>query len=90
MRYSIYEVFKRTLQQRGEELALQVVALMSQGHVVELDRTLAIAAASISHELKLPMADSIILATARAYRAVLWTQDIDLKGFESVEYISKK
>ena len=87
---SIYEVFKRTLQQRDEAMALQVVALMAQGQVVELDQTLAITAAKISHDLKIPMADSIILATARAYQATLWTQDIDLKGIEGVEYISKQ
>ncbi len=87
---SIYEVFKRTLQQRDEATALQVAALMAQGQVVELGQTLAIAAAKISNDLKLPMADSIILATARAYKAILWTQDVDLKGLESVEDISKK
>ena len=87
---SIYEVFKRTLQQRDEAMALQVVALMAQGQVVELDQTLAITAAKISHDLKIPMADSIILATARAYQAILWTQDADLKGIEGVEYINKK
>jgi len=87
---SIYEVFKRILQQRDEAVALQVAALMAQGQVVELDQTLAIAAAKISNDLKIPMADSIILATAREYKAILWTQDVDLKGIESVEYISKK
>ena len=70
---SVYEVFKRVLQQRDEEAALQIVALMAQGQVVDLDQTLALSAAKISHELKLPMADSIILATARAHKAILWT-----------------
>ena len=87
---SVYEVFKRVLQQRGEAAALQVVALMSQGRIVELDQTLALSAAKISHEMKIPMADSIILATARAHKAILWTQDIDLAGIESVQYIAKK
>ncbi len=87
---SVYEVFKRVLQQRGEETALQVVALMSQGKVVALDQTLALSAAKISHELKIPMADSIILATAHAYKATLWTQDIDLAGRDNVRYVSKK
>jgi predicted nucleic acid-binding protein len=86
---SIYEVFKRVLQQKGEETALQIVALMAQGKVVELDQTLALSAAKISHELKIPMADSIILATARAYKATLWTQDVDLAGAENVQYIRK-
>lgn len=87
---SVYEVFKRVLQQRDEEAALQVVAMMSQGKVVALDQALALSAAKISHELKIPMADSIILATARAYKATLWTQDMDLAGRDNVRYISKK
>ena len=87
---SIYEVFKRVLQQRDEEAALQVVALMAQGQVVELNQTLALSAAKISHDLKIPMADSIILATARAHKAILWTQDIDLAGIQNVQYVAKK
>lgn len=87
---SIYEVFKRVLQQRDEEAALQVVALMAQGQVVALDQTLALSAARISLELRIPMADSIMVATARAYKATLWTQDIDLASVENVQYVSKK
>ena len=86
---SIYEVFKRVYQQRGEGDALQSVATMEQGQVVELDRTLALSAAKISIDLKIPMADSIILATARSYKATLWTQDVDFKGMEGVQYIEK-
>jgi predicted nucleic acid-binding protein len=78
------------LQQRDEEAALQIVASMAQGQAVGLDQTLALSAAKISHELKIPMADSIILATARAHKAILWTQDIDLSGVENVQYIAKK
>ncbi len=63
---------------------------MSQGRIVELDQTLALSAAKISHDLKIPMADSIILATARAHKAILWTQDIDLAGFANVQYVAKK
>ena len=40
----------------------------------------------MSTELRLPMADSIILATARAHNATLWTQDADLKGLVDIEY----
>jgi predicted nucleic acid-binding protein len=87
---SLYEVFKRVLQQRGEEDALQAVAVMGQGQVVDLDMALALSAAKFSAELKLPMADSIILATARAYDAILWTQDSDLRGLEGVQYIKKE
>jgi predicted nucleic acid-binding protein len=86
---SIYAVFKRMLQQRGEAVALQVVHLMSQGRVVDLDQALAIGAAKTSAALKIPIADSIILATARAHGATLWTQDVDLAGQPDVQYVSK-
>ena len=75
---SVYEVFKRVLQQRSEGAALSVAATMQQGTVVDLDATLALRAAQMSVEFRLPMADSVILATARAYNATLWTQDADL------------
>jgi predicted nucleic acid-binding protein len=84
---SLYEVFKRVLQQRDESQALQAVALMEQGAVVELNATLALAAAKLSADLKLPMADSIILATARSFGATLWTQDADFEKMEGVRYV---
>lgn len=84
---TIYEVFKRVFQQRGEDDALQVVAVMMQGLVVDLNSLLALYAAKISAELRLPMADSIVLATARAHDAVLWTQDADFKNIAGVQYI---
>ena len=86
---SVYEVFKRVYQQRGEGDALQVVAMMEQGRVVDLDTTLALRAAQLSIELKIPMADSIILATAWSNNATLWTQDEDFEGIDGVEYIAK-
>ena len=86
---SIYEVFKRVVRQRDESSALQATANMQQGQVVDLDISLALSAAKISSELNLPMADSIILATSRAYEAVLWTQDSDLVGIDGVKYIEK-
>jgi predicted nucleic acid-binding protein len=87
---SIYEVFKRVLQQRGEGDALQVAAIMHQGQVVDLDAALALSAAKTSVELGLPMADSIILATAWAFEATLWTQDVDFEGMDGVQYIERR
>ncbi len=86
---SLYEVFKRVLQQRGEGDALQAVALMSQGRVVDLDTDLALRAAKVSVEYKLPLADSVMLATARWCDATLWTQDADFEGVEGVKYVPK-
>jgi len=87
---SIYEVFKRVLQQKGEGDALQAIAVMCQGKVIELDTRLALSAARISVELRMPMADSIMLATAQVYNATLWTQDEDFKEIEGVQYIEKR
>jgi predicted nucleic acid-binding protein len=86
---SIYEVFKRILQLTDEDDALQAVALMHQGQIIDLDPTIALRAAKISVDLKLPMADSVILATARTYKAILWTQDSHFENIEDVQYIAK-
>ncbi len=87
---SILEVFKRVLQQRGEGDALKVVAHMEQGQVVDLDDTLALSAARLSLDFHLPLADSVILATARAHGAVIWTQDADFARIKGVKYVPKK
>lgn len=87
---SIYEVFKRVLQQRGEGDALQAAGVLTQGEVVDLDTAVALGAARLSVELKLPLADSIMLATARAYDATLWTQDEDLQDLVGVQYIERQ
>ncbi len=86
---SLYEVFKRVLQQRSEGDALQAVAVMQQGQVVELSGALALSAARLSIEHGLPMADSVMLATARASDATLWTQDADFDGIANVRYVAK-
>lgn len=83
---SIFEVFKRVLQQRDESQALQAVALMHQGHLVDLTASLALDAARLSRSARLPMADSIMLATARACEATLWTQDGDFEGMPGVRF----
>lgn len=85
---SLYEVFKKILVQRGERPALTAVAAMQTGKVVDLDSRLSLDAAKLSVESKLPMADSIMLTTARAYKATLWTQDGDFEGIADVRYIA--
>ncbi len=87
---SIFEVFKRVMAQRGEDVALEVVALMRQGRVVPLDDALALEGARLSVAERLPMADSIILATARAHRATLWTQDADFENVHGVRYVARR
>lgn len=86
----LYEVFKHALARAGEEEALHAMGVMSLGHVVELNRDLALDAARISLKRKLAMADSAILATAQFYDAILWTQDEHFKGLKGVKYVAKK
>lgn len=87
---TLFEVFKRVRVQRDVESALRAVSQMKRGNVVDLGDDLAIAAAELSAETKLPLADSVILATARAASATLWTQDSDFEGFADVEYRARQ
>ena len=86
----IFEVFKRIRQQSGINEAQQHIGDMKLGKVIELDESLALSAAKLSADLKLPMADSIIFATARAHNATLWTQDEHFKDLDDVKYVEKK
>ena len=87
---SIFEVCRWVRRELGERRAIDAMALMQQGRVVELDATLAMSAARLSLETRLPMADSIILATAQAFAAILWTQDDDFEGMDGVKFVAKK
>ena len=86
----LLEVFEAVLRQRGESDALQAVALMQQGRVVELDAELALSAAKVGHDCKLALADSVVYATALQVGAVLWTQDADFDALADVKYFPKK
>lgn len=85
----VYEVFKRILQQKGLGAAETRIADLYKGAVIELTPSLAISAAVLSDAHMLPMADSIILATARSLDATLWTQDEHFQGLDGVKYIAK-
>jgi toxin FitB len=85
----LYEVFKVALRERDETDALQAAALMSQGNIMELTSEIALQAARISLDHKLPMADSIVLATAQSCDATIWTQDEDFKDIKGVNFIPK-
>ena len=87
---SIYEVFKVLLREAGEDAALQAASSMQRGNVVDLTPQRALAAAALSLQHSLPMADSIILAVTREHEATLWTQDEHFKGLNKVKYFPKK
>ena len=82
---TLYEVFKKVLRDRGEHLALRIVAHMQQGRVAGGDAPLALKAAT----LNMPLADSLIYATAQAHGATLWTQDAQFEGLAGVRYFPK-
>ena len=87
---SLFEVFKRVLRQRDETAALRAVALMQQGTVVDLTSPIALSAARLSVELRLPMADSVMLASATAHGATFWTQDAHFENMDGVRYTSRR
>ncbi len=87
---TLYEVFKVVLRETGENEALQALAAMQKGTVVELTASVAMNAAKLSMQHNLPMADSIILATAISYDCVIWTQDSDFKNLQRVKFFPKK
>lgn len=82
----LYEVFKKVNLVADAAQALQAVAQMKQGSVVNITEDVALSAALISIRHKLPMADSLIYATARAHAAILWTQDDRLRDLPGVSY----
>jgi len=87
---TIYEVFKVVLRESSENKALQAAVAMQKGKVIDLTAKLAIDASKLSLRYGLPMADSIILATAQVFNATIWTQDSDFKNISGVNYFPKK
>ena len=86
---TIYEVFKVVLRESSENEALQVVAAMQKGTIINLTTSIAMNASRLSLQYMLPMADSIILSTAQSYECIIWTQDSDFENFSNVKFFPK-
>lgn len=84
----ILEVFRFLLRNRNEADALQAVAAMRAGQVVDLDAELALLAGQLGVELGLPLADSVVYATGQRMGATVWSQDADFDGLENVRFIA--
>ncbi len=82
---TVYEVVKKLSREAGDEVASAALSLMQRGRVVEIDLSLALEAATLG----LPLADSLIYATARRHAAALWTQDAHFEGLAGVQYFPK-
>ena len=87
---TIYEVFKVIIREAGENEALQSIAAMQKGTVVDLSTNIAMNASKLSLQHNLPMADSIILATSKIHKCIIWTQDSDFANLERVKFFPKK
>jgi toxin FitB len=88
-RICMVEVARYFYRERGEHEALQAMAQMRQGKIVEINDDILMGAAQLGKEHRLPLADSLVLATARVYGAMVWTQDSDFEGIEGVRYTPK-
>lgn len=86
----LYETFKKITADYDENKALVAIGHMKLGKVVEISEDIAIYAAKISLEKKLPMADSLIYATATRYNATIYTHDEHFIKLPSVKYFMKR
>ena len=87
---NLYEVYKKVLVEKDNNFAIQAIALMQQSKVIDITETIAILASRLSVDFKLPMADSLIYATAKTNDAIVWTQDSDFENLENVKYFKKR
>jgi predicted nucleic acid-binding protein len=83
----LYEVYKKIKKVKGEEEALLAVAALSQTTVVPIDQTISLEAADYSLEYNLHFSDALVYATARHFKAKLYTSDADLQPLKMVCFI---
>ncbi|MBN2425445.1 MAG: type II toxin-antitoxin system VapC family toxin [Calditrichaceae bacterium] len=86
---NLYEVYKKVLIEKDEEAAIQAIALMQQARIVDVNIPISLTAARLSYDLKIPMADGLILSTARLNDATLWTQDSDFEKIPDAKFIKR-
>lgn len=85
----IYEVFRAMIRLAGHEAAEDAIVIMRENSLLQpVDEVLALAAARLSVDAGLAMADAMVLETARMHGGDLWTLDADFKGLPGVHYIA--
>jgi toxin FitB len=82
---TVYEVIKKIVRELGDDIASSSLVLMQRSKIVNIDLTLATQAMRNG----LPLADSLIYATAQLHGATLWTQDQHFEGLPAVRYFKK-
>ena len=83
----LYEVYKKIKKLNGEEQALLAVAALSQTTIVHIDQTISLEAADYSLEHGLHYSDALVYATARHWKANLYTSDEDLRALKAVCFV---
>jgi len=83
----MYEVYKKIKKEKGEELALSVVAQMEKTKVVTLDEGIALLAADLSIGHLLPLADAVVYGTAMREKAKVVTSDSHFKDLDDVVFL---
>lgn len=82
----LLEVARVMRRERGEDAAAECLVLMSQGTVAPLDIAVVAAASALGVEHRLPLADSVVYATARLRGAEVWTHDAHFRELPGVRY----
>lgn len=83
---AVYEVYKKVKRTKGEQVALEAVAVLSQTTIIIVDQTLCLEAADYSLQHGLHFADALVYATARHYGVELFTSDEDLRGLKGTSF----
>lgn len=84
------EVFRFFLRESSRSSAIEAIALMGRGGIRELDAPLAMLAGQLGVEHALPLADSVVYATARSTSSEVWTQDSDFEGLPGVRFLPRR
>jgi predicted nucleic acid-binding protein len=84
----VHEVYKLTLEKEGKEQAeLRTRLLEKDFKVINVDTQIAKISAELRHKYRIPMADSIVAATAKSLKLVCITDD---QHFTQIKEIKTK
>lgn len=86
---NLAEIYFSVLRDYNEKKAREKAdTVRKRCFLIPVDEQIAVDAARLKHSLKLPLADSIILATARTRNAKIVSGDKDFKGLPDTLFIA--
>jgi len=83
----LFEVYRKIASNHSEDLALSALTLLTRHEIMDLNQEIAVTAADLSLNHRLPMADSFVLAHAQVAEATLITLDNDFAGISGVKVL---